>query len=126
MFRRGQRKNLPRLTLVLKSTTLYRRMEEIKTNEYDVLGYRVNLADSSGCGRVSADEIVNLVKREAELIQSNKPNLNRGQIATLVALKMAADKLALDQDFKQSVNQFQVNTRNAIEEIERIEKASHS
>lgn len=101
-------------------------MEEIKTNEYDVLGYRVNLADSSGCGRVSADEIVNLVKREAELIQSNKPNLNRGQIATLVALKMAADKLALDQDFKQSVNQFQVNTRNAIEEIERIEKASHS
>ncbi len=96
-------------------------MEEEKTKEYDVLGYKVRLAQKAGESvGVSADEVVGFVRDQAEQIQRKNPNLDRGQVAILVALRMASDKIAIDREFKESVHHFQATTQGVLEEIDQI------
>lgn len=99
-------------------------MEEEKTREYDVLGCRVKLAATGKEAQFSADDVVLQVREEAEVILRKNPNLSKAQVAVLVALKLAADKMTIDHEFKESVDEFQATARGAIEQIEQIEDSS--
>lgn len=101
-------------------------MKEEKTKEFDVLGYRVKLATSQEGASFSADDIVSLVKEQAELIHKKNPSLNRGQLATLVALKLAEDKMTIDREFRESVDQFQTTAQGALKQIEQIDQNTQS
>lgn len=90
------------------------------TNEYNVLGYRVRLQTHSRSGELSAEDIISRVQQEAELIKENKPGLEKGQLAILVALKLASDQLELEQEFKRSIDHIQSQAKDALEQIDQL------
>ena len=68
-------------------------MDNIKDNlEFNVLGYQVKFSPT-GVNNASPREAVDLVREEASLIKAKAPTLADGQIAVLVALKLASEKL---------------------------------
>lgn len=95
-------------------------MEFEKTREFDVLGYRVKLAESSDSASATPEEIVEMVRQEAGAIQNRNPNLNRGQVAVLVALKLATDKTTINREFKESVHLLEGRAQTALREIEQL------
>lgn len=92
---------------------------EIKSNvlEFDVLGFKVKFRPEDNTG-IAAEDAVRLVRQEAELIAKRFPQLDLGKVATLVALKLASDKLMLDQEFRQSVESLDAKARDALTLIE--------
>jgi hypothetical protein len=96
-------------------------MESIgKDLEFDVLGYRVKLKPDADGSNDSAEKIVDLVRSEAFKIQEHAPGLDKGQVAILVALKLASEKISLEDDFKENLEQLQLSARDALQYIEEV------
>ena len=58
--------------------------------KFEVLGHCVTIDDSVDNEQVTAEEVVEYVQREADKIRDRMPNLEQGQLAVLVALKLGA------------------------------------
>lgn len=96
-------------------------MESIgKDLEFDVLGYRVKLRPDADGSNDSADKVVELVRKEALKIKESAPGLDKGQVAILVALKLASEKISLEEDFKENLEQLQLSARDALQYIEEV------
>ena len=71
----------------------------MKTNEgkieFDVLGYTVTFRPSTEEGQVAPEQILDYVRKEANIIKRNSPSLDSGQIAVLLALKLAKENFDL-------------------------------
>ncbi len=88
---------------------------EIERNdlEFDVLGFKVKVRPEENNG-VPAERPVELVRQEAEAIAKRFPQLDKGKIAILVALKLATDYLHLDQEFRQSIESLEADAQDAL------------
>lgn len=88
---------------------------EIERNdlEFDVLGFKVKVRPEENNG-VPAERPVELVRQEAEAITKRFPQLDKGKVATLVALKLATDYLQLDQEFRKSIESLEADAQDAL------------
>ena len=48
------------------------------------------------------------------------PSLDKGKVAILVALQMAAQKLSLEEEYRDNVEQMQAFAKNALNLIEEV------
>jgi hypothetical protein len=87
--------------------------------EFDVLGYNIKLKPEEENSQ-SPSEIIEYVRDRAEKIQNCNPNLDRGQIAILVALGLAVEKKNLERDFKANVEDLQIHAMDALNFIEEV------
>ena len=85
--------------------------------EFNVLGQKIRLAESSGSGVLAVD-VLALVERGVDKIRILSSRLDDTQIAVLVALKLAEDKLALEREYCNSVDEFQMKAKEVLEIIE--------
>ncbi|HAZ13764.1 MAG: hypothetical protein A2X86_10235 [Bdellovibrionales bacterium GWA2_49_15] len=90
--------------------------------EFDVLGYRLRYRpDCLGDTGVDADEVVEYFNQRANGLRSRYPHLDPGQVATLLALDIAKEKLVLEREFKTSLHNLEERTRKALEKIEKAD-----
>ena len=92
---------------------------ELRSNnlEFDVLGFKVKVRPDEDT-EILPEHVVKLVQEEALSITKRFPQLEPGRVATLVALKLATDKLKLDKEFRQSVHEFERQAREALSLID--------
>ena len=88
--------------------------------EFNVLGYNIRLKEADDDQLVSPEEIVEFVTREADMIREKSPNLNQGQKAILVALKVASEKLSLDKEYRENIVRLQSTATDALQFIEEV------
>ena len=88
--------------------------------DYEVLGYKVKLGALKSNGAVEPDQIVNHVREAANKLLDKRPHLSKGEVAILVALSMAQDKLELEAEFRDSVNHFHKVTKDTLQKIEDV------
>ena len=100
-------------------------MQEIRDEEFEVLGYKVKFNPTSQTGEeqdeMSAQDVVSFVHSEAAAIRKSvSGNLDNGQLAILVALKVASDKLHQDSNLKSEINILEGAAVDALKYIEEV------
>jgi len=96
----------------------------MKTNEgkieFDVLGYTVTFRPCIDEGQVAPEVILDYVRKEANIIKRNSPSLDSGQIAVLLALKLAKENFDLKNDFKENIDRLQASASDALQYFEEV------
>lgn len=93
---------------------------EREEREYDVLGYKVRLALDGPGQTVPPSRVVTYVNDEILAIRTKLPNLDKAQIAVLAALKIAAKKIELEEEYRASVESFEGAAKEAFQMIEEV------
>jgi len=88
--------------------------------EFDVLGLNVKFKAEDQNGAARPEDIVRLVREEALMIQAKSPTLERSKIAVLVALKLASDKINLEQECQTNIDKLQSSAKDALSFIEEV------
>lgn len=87
---------------------------------YEVLGHTLRLKRDESLAGITPSEVVGYVQTEISAILKKSPQLSESQIAVLVALKIAGDKLALEKEYRENVNLFKSEANEALRYIEEI------
>jgi len=93
-------------------------LREIK--EFDVLGYKIKLKPDESSNDVAPADVVNYIMHEAEGLLEAQPQLDKGQAAILVALKIASEKLNLEREFRDNVEKMRSTASDALQFIEEV------
>jgi cell division protein ZapA len=91
---------------------------------YEVLGHTFRLKKDESQKGVSPSDVVGYVQTEISAILKKTPLLSESQIAVLVALKIAGDKLALEKEYRENVTLFKSEATEALRFIEEISPTS--
>lgn len=89
-------------------------MTESQEVEFNVLGckvkYRPEQSDSH-----NAKAVIDLVMSEVQAIKSKRPMLKDTDVAVLVALKMATEKLQLEDEYKTNILKLEESLESALQ-----------
>lgn len=92
----------------------------VKDLEFEVLGQKIKLRADEGASSVPPELIVSTVLEEAKKIHEKSPHLSQAQLATLVALKLASEKLSLDKEYRETIEELQLTAKDALQYIEEV------
>jgi cell division protein ZapA len=82
--------------------------------EYNVLGCKVRLRPDQSDNR-HAKTVIDLVNSEIQELKSSRPMLRDTDLAVLVALKMATEKLQLEDDYKENILKLEGSLETALQ-----------
>lgn len=77
-------------------------MTESQEQEYNVLGCRVKYRPLQNDSQ-NAKAVIDLVIREIDELKSKRPMLRDTDVAVLVALKLASEKIELEDEYKSNI-----------------------
>ncbi len=97
-------------------------MDNVRENQelFEVLGFRLKLKKNEELNGISPSDIVGFVQSEAQKIFKDSPQLAPHQVAVLLALKFAGEKLALEKEYRESINQLRSTAIDALQYIEDV------
>ena len=84
-----------------------------QVTDVDILGCQVKLRPNDS-DRDVAQAVIKLVSKEVVDLQKARPNLRETDVAVLVALKMATDKVKLENEFKETVLKLERSLEHAV------------
>lgn len=87
--------------------------------EYDILGYKVKLQGNAN-EVISPEEVVRYVRSQASTFRDRMPNLSAGEAILLVALKLAQDKMELENEYRKEIDQFRANADDVLKYIDEV------
>ena len=88
--------------------------------DFDVLGFRVRFKADQFSSEITAQEIVDYVRGEASKIKDRVPHLNQGQVAILAALQIASEKLSMEVECRDAIEELQHTAGDALKFIEEV------
>lgn len=93
-------------------------MSKDSRKEFVVLGSKVVInKDDSG---IDPQSVVDKVLKEAAALKRVKPDLNNQSVATLVALKIASENLALEKEYKTNIEKLETSVSDALSFIDEL------
>jgi cell division protein ZapA len=92
---------------------------------FEVLGYKIKLKKDERLEGVSPTDIVGFVQAEASNIFKQSPQLAPHQVAVLLALKFAGEKLALEKEYRENIKALRTTAVDALQYIEEVSPTSH-
>ena len=98
--------------------------EEVIKN-FTILGQEIKLKESEKHSEIRPDVIVDFVNREVEEIKMSSPHINDNQASLLLCLKLAQEKLSLEEDYRENVNIFSEQINNILSIIEEVQPSEH-
>lgn len=98
------------------------RMDNVRENQevFEVLGYKIKLKNDERLDGVSPTDIVDFVQTEAQKIFKQSPQLAPHQVAVLLALKFAGEKLALEKEYRENITELRTSAADALQYIEEV------
>ncbi|MBY0415817.1 MAG: hypothetical protein K2Q18_16720 [Bdellovibrionales bacterium] len=104
------------LSITLKSMNNERETQEV----FEVLGYKLRLKKDESLEGISPTDIVGFVQSEASKIFKQSPQLAPHQVAVLLALKFAGEKLAMEKEYRENIMQLRSTAVDALQYIEEV------
>lgn len=95
-------------------------MQNLDDSTYDVFGFRVKFKPDEDSGRVSAEQVIDYVRKEGNSLLDRVPNLNRDQLAVLLSLKFASEKLNLEDEYRENIEKFQSTANDILHYIDEV------
>ena len=88
--------------------------------DFDFLGYKIRFRPEDENSQLSAQQIVDYVRSEANQILDKSPSLDRAKLAVLLSLKLGEELLSLKQEFKESIENLQSSACSALQFIDDV------
>lgn len=85
----------------------------------EILGCKIKLT-AEAQDSVKAMDVIELINKEASEIKKRQPGLSNADTAVMVALKIAADRLAIEQDFKGNIEFLEKTIDNSLQVIDEV------
>ena len=85
---------------------------------FDILGFKLKVRSDEIEQTVNAVDVVQQVRNEAFSLKQKSPDLSNGEIAILLALKYAQEKLVLEKEYQTNIQELQDTARDALQKIE--------
>ena len=82
--------------------------------EYNVLGCKVRVRPDQDDSTI-AKAVVDLVNSEVEQLKKSRPQLRDTDVAVLVALKMATEKLQVEDEYKSNIFKLEESLETALQ-----------
>lgn len=87
---------------------------------FEVLGHKLKLKKDEKLDGVAPKDIVATVQEEASKIFNSSPQINPTQVAILLALKFAGEKLALEIEYRKNIDYLSKTASLALLEIDEV------
>jgi cell division protein ZapA (FtsZ GTPase activity inhibitor) len=91
-------------------------MTESQEQEYNVLGCKVKYRPLQNDSQ-NAKAVIDLVLREVEALKSKRPMLRDTDVAVLVALKLATEKIELEDEYKSNILKLEESLEMALQAL---------
>jgi len=88
--------------------------------DFEILGYKVKLREGESELSVSPHDVVELVRSESNKIMDKAPNLEKGEVALLVALQLAGESLKNSRQYSEQVSEMKLKAEKALDLIEEV------
>lgn len=92
-------------------------MTQSQEQEFDVLGCKVKYLPEHNESQ-NAKAVIDLVLREVSELKSKRPMLRDTDVAVLVALKIATEKMQVEDDFKANILKLEESLEMALQGID--------
>lgn len=89
-------------------------MTESREEEFNVLGCKVKYRPEQNDDH-NAKAVIDLVMSEVQTLRSKRPMLKDTDVAVLVALKIATEKMQLEDEYKQNILKLETSLESALE-----------
>lgn len=87
---------------------------------FEVLGQKLKLKRDETLEGVGPSDIVGYVQTEASKIISQSPQLSQSQIAVLLVMKLAGEKLALEKEYRENILLLRNSAAEALQYVEEV------
>lgn len=84
--------------------------------EYNVLGCKVRVRPDQNDSH-NAKAVIDLVNAEVQQLKASRPLLRDTDVAVLVALKMATEKMQLADEYKQNIFKLEESLETALQAL---------
>ena len=84
--------------------------------EYNVLGCKVRVRPDQNDSH-NAKAVVDLINAEIQQLKINRPQLRDTDVAVLVALKVATQKMQLEDEYKQNIFKLEESLETALQAL---------
>jgi cell division protein ZapA (FtsZ GTPase activity inhibitor) len=91
-------------------------MTESQEKEFNVLGCKVKYRPLQNDSQ-NAKVVIELVLREIEELKSKRPMLRDTDVAVLVALKLATEKIELEDEYKSNILKLEESLEMALQAL---------
>ncbi len=91
-------------------------MTESQEKEFNVLGCKVKYRPLQNDSQ-NAKAVIELVLREIEELKSKRPMLRDTDVAVLVALKLASEKIELEDEYKLNIIKLEESLEMALQAL---------
>lgn len=91
-------------------------MTQSQEQEFNVLGCKVTVKPEQNDSH-NAKAVIDLVLREIEELRLKRPKLRDTDVAVLVALKLATDKLQLENEYKENILKLEESLETALQSL---------
>ena len=91
-------------------------MTQSQEKEFDVLGCKVKYRPERNDSH-NAKAVIDLVLSEIQELKSKRPMLRDTDVAVLVALKMATDKLLVEDEYKTNILKLEASLETALQAV---------
>ena len=97
-------------------------IEETNINrEHDILGMRLSVQDEvEQESTVTSSQVIEFVQEQVDKLTEQYPNLDNAQLAVLLAMNIARERLEIEAEFKANIEDIEQSTKLALENIESI------
>ena len=89
-------------------------MTQSQEVEFSVLGCKVKYRPEQNDSHI-AKAVIDLVLAEVQQLKTTRPQLKDTDVAVLVALKMATEKLQVEDEYKESILKLEGSLEKALE-----------
>lgn len=91
-------------------------MTQSQEKEFDVLGCKVKYRPEQNDSH-NAKAVIDLVLSEIQELKSKRPMLRDTDVAVLVALKMATDKIQIEDEYKTNILKLESSLETALQAV---------
>ena len=91
--------------------------QKSQEEEFNVLGCKVKYRPEQHDGHIAL-AVIDLVNAEIQQLKNARSTLRDTDVAVLVALKMAAEKLQLEDEYKKNILKLEQSLEQALQSIE--------
>lgn len=91
-------------------------MTQSQEKEFNVLGCKVKYRPEQNDSH-NAKAVIDLVLSEIQELKSKRPMLRDTDVAVLVALKMATDKIQIEDEYKSNILKLEASLETALQAV---------
>ena len=96
-------------------------IEQNINREHEILGMKISVqSKEEQKSTVTSADVIDFVQIEVDKLREQYPHLDNSQLAVLLAMNFARERLEIEEEFRLNIEEIEQSTREALKNIDSI------